>query len=125
MVWRIIALAGAFALLLTAGCTALRQSAAMDTERSLAAAGFQMKLADTEKKLAHVESLPQRKLTRVPFQGGLRYVYADAQFCRCLYAGTEKAYDRYQKLRIQQEVAEEESEASMDWGGWGAWGPWY
>jgi len=119
-----IALLIGLGLLAAVGC----QTAAMDTERALAASGFQMKMGDTPARLAKIESLPQRKLTRVPYQGETqgenRFVYADAKYCQCLYAGTEQAYDRYQKLMVQQEVAEEQLQAEMDWETWGEWGPW-
>ena len=115
-------LIAALALLAAAGC----QSMAMDTERTLAAAGFQMKIASTAAQMSHVESLPQRKLTRVPFDGDSRFVYADAKYCKCMYVGTEQAYDRYQKIAIDKQIAQEQLDASMDWGAWdGGWGPWY
>ena len=114
---RFIALAAGVALLAAAGC----QTTAMETERTLAAAGFQMKMADTPQRLAKIESLPQRKLTRVPFQGENRFVYADAKYCKCLYAGTEEAYDRYQNIAIKKVIAEEQMDASMNSDGWGPW----
>ena len=52
-------------------------------------------------------------------------VYADADYCKCVYIGTEAAYDRYQKLEVKQRIAENEEAASMNWGVWGGWGPWY
>jgi hypothetical protein len=62
----------------------------------------------------------------------LRYVWADAKYCKCLYAGSEKAYQRFQKLAIQQKLAAEQREAAQDnadaamnWGAYGAWGAWY
>jgi hypothetical protein len=122
---KLLALVPALALVVLAGCAALRQSDAMDMERSLAAAGFQMKMANTPKRLAQVESLPQRKLTRVPYRDESRFVYADEQFCKCVYVGTEAAYDRYQRLEIKQKIAEEKLEASMNWDDWGVWGPWW
>ncbi len=45
-----------------AGCAAMQQDNTQTTEQTLAAAGFQMKLADTPAKLAQLQSLPQRKL---------------------------------------------------------------
>jgi hypothetical protein len=105
---------------------------AMQTERMLAAAGFQMKLADTPEKLAQVAAMPQRKI--VPHQKGdaTYYIYGDANHCRCIYVGSENAYQRYQKLALQQKIADEErqaammnEQASMDWHMWGPWGPWY
>ena len=101
------------------------QSMAMDNERTLAAAGFQMKLATTPEQTAQMNSLPQRKLTQVPHDGQVRFVYADAKYCKCIYVGTEAAYDRYQKLEVRQQIAQNMEMASMNWGAWGAWGPWW
>ena len=105
------------------GCASMRDRDAIKTERILAASGFRMKLADTPEKLAHLQTLPQRKLTPRPKDGGVWYVYADASSCKCLYAGSEEAYQRYQKIVVQQqfsrqqlESAEMNDEASMDWG---------
>jgi hypothetical protein len=52
-------------------------------------------------------------------------VYADATNCKCVYVGTDAAYDRYQNLQVKQRIAENEEAASMNWGAWGGWGPWY
>jgi len=115
------------------GCAAIRNHQAIQTERLLAAAGFQMKLADTPEKLEKLEGLPQKAL--VPHtrgDGTLFYLYADASACKCLYVGTEEAYQRYQKLSAQQKIAEENrmaaqlnADASLDWGMWEPWGPWW
>jgi len=128
------------ALLGASACAAIQQSEAIDAERWLAAAGFQMRLADTPQRLEKASSLPQRKL--VPMRGedgSLRFVYADATFCKCIYAGTQAAYDRYQRLRITQEISQENQSAASDaltvsdqmaandwdWGVWGPWAPWW
>ena len=122
-----LAIAG---LLAVAGCAS---RIAMDTERTLAAAGFHMKLADTPEKLAHLQTLePQRRLVPHSQDGETRYVWADAKYCKCLYAGSEQAYQRYQNLAIQQKLANEQMEAaeanedaSMNWDMYGEWGRWY
>lgn len=118
--------------LIVSGCAALQNQQAMETERLLSAAGFQMKLADTPAKMAHLKSLTQRKLVPHERDGKTYYVYADATSCQCLYAGTEKAYQRYQKLAVQKQIAEDRlnaaemnENAAMDWGMWGPWGPWW
>jgi len=114
------------ALSVAAGCAAIQRSDAMDTERSLAAAGFQMKFAKTPAQIAKAESLPQRTLTPVPGPDGTnRFVWADSKYCACVYVGTEAAYDRYQKIAVKQQIAENMEAASMNWGAWGGWGPWY
>lgn len=123
MIRRMVGLAAMVALLAMAGCAS---TTAMDHERSLAAAGFQMKFAKTPDQIAKAEALPQLTLTPVPGPDGKnRFVYADAKYCKCVYVGTESAYDRYQKLEVSQRIAQNEEAASMNWGGWGAWGPWY
>ena len=115
-----------------AGCAAIQNQEAMDLERLLAAAGFQIKLADTPEKLAHLKALAQRRLVPHNRDGKVYYVYADAAYCRCLYAGTEKAYQRYQKLALEKKITEDQrmaaefnENASMNWGMWGPWGPWW
>jgi len=112
-------------------CAAIQNQNAMDTERLLAASGFQMRLADTPEKLEHLKTLTQRKPVPHEKDGKVYYVYADAAYCQCLYIGNEKAYQRYQKLALQKEIAEEQrmaaemnANASMNWGLWGPWGPW-
>ncbi len=117
---------------LLSGCAAARKDEAMSVERTLAAAGFQMKFADTPEKIDELATLPQRTLAPQERDGELFYVYADPKYCNCLYVGTDKAYERYQKLALQQKLAREKVEAaemnedaSMNWGMWGGWGPWY
>jgi hypothetical protein len=54
------------------------------------------------------------------------YFYADPDFCKCLYAGSQQDYSRYRQLAIQQQIAQEQmdaaemnEDAAMDWGMWG------
>ncbi len=124
------AILAAFALALSA-CAAIQNQNAMDIERLLAASGFQMRLADTPEKIAHLQTLTQRKLVPHQHQGKLYYVYADATSCQCIYVGNEQAYQRYQNLALQKQIADEQrmaaemnADASMNWGLWGPWGPW-
>ena len=107
------------------GCAAMQKDNTQTTEQTLSAAGFQMKLADTPAKLAQLQGLPQRKLVPQQQNGAIRYVYVDAQYCQCVYAGTETNYQEYQKLALQRQIAlEEVSAAQMDTMDWGMWGPW-
>jgi hypothetical protein len=117
------------------GCASIQNSEAIKTERVLAAAGFQMRLADTPQKLAKVEAMTQRKLVPHQKDGETMFVYADATACKCVYAGTQQANQRYQQLAIQQKLANQaentaalNQDSAMDWdgmGGMGGWGPWY
>lgn len=151
---RIPALAAVLALVSVTGCAAIRQTKVMRVERTLAASGFQIKLAKTPEQLQQVEKLPQRKLVRVPFENDVRYLYADGEFCDCIYAGTESAFGRY-RIAAAEQIEQEElassmvlsppeessaiqaneslasqmildpSVATIDWDSWGPWGPWY
>jgi hypothetical protein len=123
---------------LTPGCALFRetpQEKAQAIEPLLSAAGFKMKLADTPDKLAHLQTLPALQL--VPHQEGgkLYYGFADPYVCRCLYVGDQTAYQQYQKLALQRQIADEQRDAAMmnedaaaDWsmgGFWGPFGPFY
>lgn len=116
-------------------CAAIEKQNAMDTERLLAASGFKLKLADTPKKMAALQGLPQRKLVPQEHDGKTYFYYADAELCKCLYVGSDKSYQKFQQLAEQRKLAQDyrwAAQANMDasmnfgmWGPWGPWGPWY
>ncbi len=121
-----VTMLGAAAL---AGCAMMERQEVTDVERMLSAAGFQMKYADTPDKLAHLQTLTPMKL--VPHNDGdrVRFVYADAKYCKCLFAGDQEDYQRYQQLAVQKSIADEQrqaammnEDAAMNWGMWGPWG---
>ena len=119
--------------LLSAGCAAKRAQQAMNTERMLHAAGFQVKIADTPEKLEMLKGLAQRKIIPHPRDGAMYYLYADAASCQCLYMGTAEAYQRYIEYQVGQGIAENNRKAAqanaaatapVNMGVWGVWGPW-
>jgi hypothetical protein len=118
-----------FKSILTAGvlfALAMGCSTTKSTENMLSAAGFKMMPADTQEKLAHLNSLPPGKVTTVQRNGELYYAYPD-QKNKMLYVGQQEQYQEYQKLRLQQQMTEEQvNAASMNeeaaWGVWGGWG---
>jgi hypothetical protein len=107
-----------------ASCQAIEKEEAQSTEQVLAAAGFHMKQATTPQQLANLQAMTQRKIVIQDQNGETRYVYADAEGCKCVYVGSETTYDEYQKLSIKQEIAQDNLDASMDWGMWGPWPVW-
>lgn len=116
----------AVALSLLPACTYIKREDADQVESTLAAAGFRMKLADTPEKLAKLQGMPVRKIFTETRDGEPVYLYADPDFCKCLYAGRQAQYDRYQRLAFEQKIAQEHVEAAemnedaaMDWGMWG------
>jgi hypothetical protein len=122
-----------FVAILASGCAAMRERKAMDTERILAAAGFQMKLASTADKKSRLAAfVPQRQLTPQQIDGAVRFVWADSEYCKCVYVGSQAAHGRFQKLALEKQMSDQQlaaananEAASMDWGPWGGWGPWY
>ena len=114
------------AVALLAGCTAIEKQDARKTESVLAAAGFQMKPADTPDRVAHLQLLRPFKMVPHDRNGTLLYVYADPKACKCIWVGDQAAYQRYQQLAIQQQLAQEQlmtaqmnEDAAMNWGLWG------
>lgn len=101
------------------GCAAMQKSDNASTEQELAAAGFTMKMANTEQKLAHLKTMTQRKVVPHDQNGTVRYVYADAKYCKCVYAGDQTAYGKYQKMVVDQRIAMQNEAAAMNWGMWG------
>jgi hypothetical protein len=132
-IWWKAALVLATAGVVLAGCAHTGTLSNTDQERVLAAAGFQVKFADTPEKLEHLKTLPQKKIFVKAKDGKDHYVYADASSCKCIYVGDEKAYQRAQQLAARRELDKEDIEASemyrdsaeMNWGLWGPWRPWY
>ena len=107
--WRRCSIAGLALCAALAGCAAIERHEADQKEQMLAAAGFQMRTADTPAKLADLERLQQHKLVRHERDG-------------------EASYDEFQKLQVQENVASQEmmaaemnQQAAMNWEMWGPW----
>ncbi len=106
---------GSVMAIMLAGCAAIEKQDTEGTEQLLSAAGFNIKPADTPEKLASLQVMEQHKVVRRELSDGqLRFLYADAAVCRCLYVGDEQAYQQYQKLAVQQENASMDQQAALD-----------
>jgi hypothetical protein len=126
--WLRCSVAGLALCAVLAGCAAIERHEANQTEQMLAAAGFEMRTADTPAKLDDLERLQQHKLVRHERDGEVTYVYADAADCKCLYSGDQHSYDEFQKLQVQENMASQEmmaaemnQQAAMNWEMWGPW----
>ncbi len=65
--------------------------------------------------MRHLKTLPSLKVNYyVGKNGELRYWFADADYCHCLYIGSEEAYQEYQRLRLETRQAREEQEAAEE-----------
>jgi len=92
-------------------CAGMQKKETLSFESALEAAGFVRKLADTDAKLAELEKMPQEKLVQQDYKGQPVYIYADAQGCKCLYAGSDEDYENLQQAIDQQTVSNEERAA--------------
>lgn len=115
-----------------AGCAAVKSNEAQSTEELLVAAGFVMVPADTPEEIANLNTLTPLKVEFSVKDNKPLYWYADPYNCKCVYTGDQAAYQRYEKLNVEQNIANEEQEAAfmnenamLDANMWG-WmgGPW-
>jgi len=128
-----LAIIGIFILTIS-GCAILRTNEAQQTDRLLSAAGFKMLPAYTPQKDELLSSLTPLKLQYRIRDAKTLFFYSDPYDCKCVYTGDQSAYDRFEKLAVEADIAKEEQEAAlmneeaaMGFGPWGwAWlgGPW-
>ena len=112
------------------GCAAVQTEKAKSKEELMSAAGFVMVPADTPEEMQNLQSLTPLTMEYDVKDNKPLYWYADPDGCKCVYTGDQAAYDRYQRLRVEQNIANEEEDAAIAnetaadnmWGWLG--GPW-
>jgi hypothetical protein len=87
-----------FALGASAAIAAFPVAAQEKTGMQLESAGFVMRPANTPEKMKHLRSLPAHKFVRRRKADGTYYIYADPDYCRCAYVGTEQAMNSYRDM---------------------------
>src|SRR5579885_630622 len=88
---------------------------AAQMEPMLAAAGFVMLPADTPHRQQQIANLPPLKLSYyVGKTGKLHYWMADPNYCKCLYLGSEMAYQRYEQMSLQQKWEQQENQTARN-----------
>ncbi|MDX1777510.1 MAG: hypothetical protein R3339_01375 [Thermodesulfobacteriota bacterium] len=107
-------------------CASIQNKQAAKTEDVLVKAGFKKVPADTPEQLAHLKTIPQRKLVSHKHKDGIRYIYADANLCKCMYVGDRDAYQSYKHILLEKEIKDHEhvegeplTYQQMDWDLWG------
>jgi hypothetical protein len=86
---------------------------AQQIEPMLSAAGFVMLPADTAKRQQQLENLPPLKVSYyVGRTGKLHYWMVDPTYCKCMYLGSEQAYQRYEQMRLQAKWQQQENETA-------------
>ena len=107
-----------------AGCVSQQQQVSQK-EDLLAAAGFQIRVANTPQRIAAMRSLPPNKFVTRVVNGTPVYQYADPLVCKCVYFGTQQNWDAYRQEMFVQRIANENqmtaimNQEAWDWGPWG------
>ena len=96
---RILAILAPGLIMALAGCGGAPVNKTFKAEEALAAAGFQLKMADTPAKLERISHIAQKKVVRAMIKDREVYFWADAAGCRCYYRGTRQ---NYEQLRYNQ-----------------------
>ena len=87
-------------MLLGAACAVVQH----DTERMLAAAGFQMRPADAAELRGDLRSIPPHQLVSRTKDGNIVYMWLDPDRCHCVYVGGGKEYSEYERQRLEREL---------------------
>lgn len=103
----------AFLPLLLTGCAVINEMDASGTEQLLVASGFQVQPADTPQKQAAMNSVQPYKLLSHARGNTMRYLFADPKK-NVVYVGGPKQYAAYQKLSVQQGIAEDQEMAAAE-----------
>jgi hypothetical protein len=79
----------------------------------LSAAGFHVLPVDTPARQQQLQSLTPLQMRFFPHNGKMHYWYADPYYCNCIYSGGPKAYDAYQRIKLQKQL-ENQNEMSAE-----------
>jgi hypothetical protein len=86
----------ATALLFTPPSVAEAQQEA--TDMRLRSAGFKVRPATTPEEIAHLRRVPPRTILSRTKDGKRTYVYADPDYCKCIFFGDENALRAYKDM---------------------------
>jgi hypothetical protein len=109
--------------LAVAACATPQQQVSQK-EDLLAAAGFQVRPADSPHRVAAMKMLPANKFVTKVVNGNLVYLYADPLVCGCVYFGTQQNWDAYRQEVLAKQLADQaQMTAIMNQEAWDM-GPW-
>jgi hypothetical protein len=107
---RILVILAPGMFLTLAGCAGKPVNITLQAEESLAAAGFQLKMADTQAKVERISRIPQKKVLWAMIKDREVYLWADVAGCRCYYKGTRHNYEQ-----LLQNQREEKADQRTNW----------
>ena len=101
-----------------AGCAGAPSSSSSSSPKSqddlLTAAGFTSYMAKTPQSLAYLKTLPPQEIVKHRYQGTNRFLVCTDQNSRACYVGDEAAFQRYQNLASQEELAAKQRTVSQE-----------
>jgi hypothetical protein len=80
------------------GGTATAQAGAEGNDMKLEDVGFVMRSANTPAQIARLRLLPPRTFVGRTKNGSRYYIYADPDYCKCVFLGNELAMKNYRDL---------------------------
>jgi hypothetical protein len=102
-----------FLLVTIVGCAAIQANKTQEQEQLLSAAGFIMVPAMTPAELENLNTLTPHKVLFSVKDNKPLYWYADPTNCRCVYTGDQQAYQRYERLLTESQIADEVEDAAI------------
>jgi hypothetical protein len=113
-----------------AACQTPQQMIIAQLDDNLSAAGFIVRPANTLERQAMLRRLPTDGFVKQLKGDTVSYYYADSLGCRCLYVGSQQAYDQYKLHALKAHLANEQemtaqiySYSAWNWNNWSKWGP--
>jgi len=104
--WLGLAVMAALIGIFLVGCaTAPSGSPAKSQDDLLTAAGFTPHVANTPQSLAYLKTLPPQEIVQHRDKGATRFLVCTDQNSKACYVGDEAAYQRYQNLANQADIA--------------------
>jgi hypothetical protein len=91
---------GILAAALAFGAPALAQSQQQEIDMRLRSAGFKVRPAATAQEIDLLRRAPPRVMLSRTDQGRRYYLFADPDFCKCVYAGDEQALRTYRETSM-------------------------
>ncbi|MGH8012881.1 MAG: hypothetical protein ACREQ4_10315 [Candidatus Binataceae bacterium] len=89
------------------------QEQAQNVDPMLQAAGFQELAAATPQQKQDLKSLPPYRIHYYTDSNGINHYWlADPSSCGCLFEGGEAAYQRYENIKLQNQMTEEQQRAA-------------
>jgi hypothetical protein len=113
--WRGYVLLAAVLGIALAGCaTAPSSSPLRSQDDLLAAAGFTSYMAKTPQSLAYLKTLPPQEIVKHRYEGTNRFLVCTDQNSKACYVGDEAAFQRYQNLATQEDIAARKRNVSQE-----------